>query len=183
MTGSRMTAPAEARARALLAGHQVTSVPVPVEDIAAAEAQVQQVVRHRHKGPEYGFTLRDGKRFIIGINSNTSAGRQRCAIAHCLAHVLLHPRDLIVCYAARLGSRDFPSAASDREEAEANLFSAELLMPAGPFTRAVDEFAKTRPEGETPAPRDELVNEMAKKFGVAPESVTYRLIALGLLAT
>lgn len=177
-----MTVSPETRARSLLTAHEITSAPVPVEDIAATDPAVKQIVRHRHKGPEYGFTLRDGKKFLIGINSNTSAWRQRCAVAHCLGHVLMHPRDLIVCYAARLGPRIAQACATDQEESEANLFAAELLMPAEPLGDAISEFANGRPEGEHPVPRDELVNTLARQFGVSPEAVTFRLITLGLLA-
>lgn len=176
-----MTLSPQQRAGELLRRHAVTRAPVPVEDIARAEGA--SLGFKRHDGPEYGFVYRDPKaRPVIGVNSATSAVRQREAVAHCLGHLLMHAGALIVCHGARLGTRGLPAAASDAQEAEANAFAMALLMPAALVIAAVDDFAAGRPQGESPVPRDELAAAMARAFGTGGEAATCRLVTLGLLA-
>lgn len=171
----------EAHAARLLARHGVTAAPVPVEKIVQAEKVT--VGSQRHKGPEWGFTLRDQGETMIGVNINTSKWRQRGSVAHSLGHVLMHegPK-LIVCHAVRLRTRGLELSATDVQEAEASAFAAALLMPPEAFALAVDEFAGGRPEGESPAPRAELTDWLAKRFAVSPEGAVFRLVSLGLLA-
>lgn len=111
VTGDGRMTP-EGRAAALLLKHGVTSVPVPVEDIAASEGF--KIGRDRYDGPEYGFTLRDGSDLIIGVNTNTSPRRQRCAVAHCLGHGLMHQAVILVCRTVRTGVPDAPSVRGRR---------------------------------------------------------------------
>ena len=170
----------EGHAAEVLARYEVTSVPVPVDDIV--HALKFSVGTQRHKGPEWGFVLRAEPRDIIGVNINTSRWRQRGSLAHSLGHALMHEGDLIVCHAVRLRTRGLPKAATDAEEAEASAFAVALLMSPEAFAAAVDEFATGRPEGENPPPRDELIDWLAKKFGASPEAVVFRLVSFGLLA-
>ncbi len=171
----------EARAAALLLKHGVTTAPVPVEKVIRAEKFM--IGWQRHKGPEWGFALREPGETTIGVNINTSKWRQRGSMAHSLGHVLMHEGPaIIVCHAARLRTRGLPLSATDEQEAEASAFAVALLMPPQAFTAAVDEFAEGQPEGESPVPRDELVDWLAKKFAVSPEAAVFRLVSLGLLA-
>jgi hypothetical protein len=63
---------------------------------------------------------------IIRVRPSSSRGRERFTIAHEIGHFILHP-------APRLEKSDgpiqFSTWHSDSEEAEANIFAAELLMP------------------------------------------------------
>src|SRR6266498_2992977 len=125
MTNQRI----EQQARMLLTKYSITRAPVPVEQIAVAEGA--QVVRSPSSGQESGFLLRDGHRTLIGLNSRDTDRRQRFTIAHELGHLQLHKgRPLIVDHSVRVNKRDdISSAATDREEIEANAFAAALLMP------------------------------------------------------
>jgi Zn-dependent peptidase ImmA (M78 family) len=174
----KRTVTPEDRAAALLAGHNPGgAIPVPVEVIA--RALNIEIVRKRHDGPESSFALRDGTKLMLGLNNNTSSRRQRVAVAHALGHLLLHDRPIIVCNAVRL-TRDLPSVGSIQEEAQANAFAIELLMPR---EAVLAEFAGRSDGSEEPFPRDEAVAEMAKRFDVGSEFMCCRLVNLGLLAS
>lgn len=172
----------EDRAAALLRKYGVDKPPVPVEDIAAAEGAL--IVRNHFDGTESGFTLRDGKRIIIGINTRTSRKRQRFSVAHELGHVLLHPLNpLIVDHAVRIDWRDDVSAlGTDAQEIEANAFGAALLMPKDMVIEAVKgSVARFRDISAAPS-RDELISELAKGFDVSNDAIGFRLINLGIFA-
>jgi Zn-dependent peptidase ImmA (M78 family) len=168
----------EIRTRALLAKHGVMNAPSPVEEIARAEGI--QVVRSPASGGESAFLLRDGRRTIIGVNSRTSRTRQRFSIAHELGHWDLHEgKPLIVDHSIRINKRDeVSSAATDREEIEANAFAASLLMPHHLVQRAVDreiEFGINT--------RESLTLALAKEFDVSTETMGFRLINLGIFSS
>jgi Zn-dependent peptidase ImmA (M78 family) len=166
----------EGCAARLLHKHGVTAVPVPVEDIAEAEGI--KVGRDRHDGPEYGFALRHGESLIIGVNTNTSPQRQRCAVAHGIGHVLMHEAVILVCRTVRAGVPDAPSVPSRQQETEANAFCAALLMPEEALAEAVAELDAAR----SATIRTGFPDVVARRFGVPPEAVAYRLATLGLLA-
>lgn len=166
----------EAHAARLLRKHGVTAVPVPVEEIAAAEGV--EVIGKPHDGPEYSFALREGKFLMVGVNNKTNAPRQRCAAAHGLGHVLLHAQVILVCRVSRAGSPDAPSTPGRREEAEANAFSAALVMPGD----AVAEVAAGLELGQGQGGCTAFTAAIAKHFGVPDEVAAYRLASLGLLS-
>jgi Zn-dependent peptidase ImmA (M78 family) len=171
----------EAHAARLLAKHGVTAVPVPVEAIAGAEGI--RVGRDRHDGPEYGFTCRiDGEGLTVGVNSNTSAQRQRCAVAHGIGHALIHMSEavILVCRISRAGSPEARSTPSARQEAEATAFCAALVMPEAAVAEAAAGLAATllREAGGCTA----FTEAVARQFGVPAEVAAYRLASLGLLS-
>lgn len=165
---------AEREAWTLLARHDITGPPVPVDDIARAEGI--QVVRVGSTGQELGFLFRAGERRIIGLNSRRSARRQRQVIAHELGHWKLHgERQLIVDQDIRPANADnVPTVASLNEEAEANAFAGELLMPTDLLRTAVN-----RELGGVSA-RDDLVHKLATEFEVGAHAMTWRLLNLGV---
>lgn len=167
----------EQRAEALLARHGVNRAPVPVEQIAQAE-QVQ-VVRSPAAGQESGFLMRDGRRILIGLNTNEHPRRQRFTIAHELGHLQLHKgRPLIVDHAVRINNRNqTSSAASDNEEMEANAFAAALLMPS-----ALVEAAVWREQELGINTREQLTDNLAAEFDVSKEAMSWRLINLGVFS-
>lgn len=172
----------EARAARLLARHGVTAVPVPVENIARAEGI--RIGRDRHDGPEYGFTCRiDGEGLTVGVNSNTSAQRQRCAVAHGIGHALMHMGEavILVCRISRAGSPgDARSTPGARQEAEATAFCAALVMPEDAVATAAAELAATllTEAGGCTA----FTEAVARQFGVPAEIAAFRLASLGLLS-
>ena len=88
------------------------------------------MIRNNFDGNESGFTLREGSRTIIGVNTRTSRKRQRFTIAHEIGHVVLHESPLIVDHSVRIDWRDgVSSLGTQKQEIEANAFAAALLMP------------------------------------------------------
>lgn len=174
----RLRDEARNEARRIVRKHQITDPPVHVEQLA--EALGAEIARHRFEGPESGFALRDGTRWIIGVNVQTSRRRQRFTIAHELGHLLLHEgRPLTVDQAVlRIDLRnEVSSMATDDQEIQANTFAATLLMPE----EIVLAYATNvvRMNGEIT--RDDLISELARTFDVSSEAMGYRLINLGIL--
>lgn len=102
--------------------------------------------------------------FVIKVNRNDSARRQRFTVAHEIGHYLLH-RDQIgdgitddVLYRSEL---------SDRREAQANRMAADLLMPQ----RLVDEWLDRARALKV----DNVVSFLADKFNVSEAAMKIRL--------
>jgi Zn-dependent peptidase ImmA (M78 family) len=168
----------EQQAQVLLERHRITLPPVPVEQLAIAEGI--QVIRSESTGAESGFLLRDRSRTFIGLNSKNSDRRQRFTIAHELGHWQLHAgRPLIVDHLVRINRRnEISSAATDREEIEANAFAAALLMPASLIDAAV---RRELDRGVDTIER--LTQLLANEFDVSTEAMSWRLINLGIVSS
>lgn len=169
---------ARSAARQIVRDLNIAHPPVDVEAIAAGRGI--EILRHRFDGPESGFALRDGSRWYIGINTQTSRRRQRFTAAHELGHLILHEgKELIVDQAVlRVDLRnDISSMGTDSEEVEANTFAAALLMPE----RIVLGSAADLIHANGGISRDALISELAKIFDVSSEAMGYRLISLGIL--
>jgi Zn-dependent peptidase ImmA (M78 family) len=167
-------------ARKIIANYKLTTPPVHIEKLA--EAHGARIARHRFEGPESGFALRDGNRWIIGVNIQTSRRRQRFTIAHELGHLLLHKgRPLTVDQAVlRVDMRnDVSSMATDIQEIQANTFAATLLMPE----EMVLEFATALVRKDSTITRDDLITKLARLFDVSAEAMSYRLINLAVLTS
>lgn len=165
----------EQQARTLLAKYNITRAPIPVEQIAVAEGA--QVVRSPSSGQESGFLLRDGHRVLIGLNSRDTDRRQRFTIGHELGHLTLHEgRPLIVDHSVRVNKRnDVSSAATDREEIEANNFAAAILMPKQIVMDVVERHLN-----RGIVTQDELTYQLANEFEVSTQAMGWRLINLNL---
>lgn len=162
----------------LLAKHGVRSAPVPVDQIA--EAMGIWVVREPGPDDLSGFILKDpaGERTVIGVNAAHARTRQRFTIAHELGHFLLHEGEPLHIDRRNVGfrvkwrdprSRD----GTDPDEREANLFAAELLMPA--------RFLETDLPGLAGASLldDGVIAALAKKYEVSSQALTLRIAYLG----
>lgn len=166
----------EREARGLLARYYVSAPPVPVEEFAKwMGAQIARAANTT--GTEVGFLLCDGARTIIGVDSRRSARRQRWVIAHLLGHWLLGAdRQLTVDHVVRLANADSaPAAAPVAEEAVANAFASELLLPR----KLVDAAVERELAGASS--REVLLRRLAAEFDVSTEAVTWRLLNLGVL--
>jgi Zn-dependent peptidase ImmA (M78 family) len=169
---------ARKEARLIIREFQVSKPPVQVE--ALAESRGARIARHRFDGPESGFALRDGSKWIIGVNINTSQRRQRFTIAHELGHLLLHEgRPLTIDQAVlRIDLRnDVSSMATDIQEIQANTFAATLLMPE----EIVLDHANNLMQKNADITRDDIITMLARIFDVSAEAMSYRLINLGIL--
>lgn len=165
-------------ARQMVRDLRSTEPPIDVEAIASAQGI--EILRHRFDGPESGFALRDGNRWFIGLNTQTSRRRQRFTAAHELGHLLLHEgKELIVDQAVlRIDLRNHVSSmGTDVEEVEANTFAAALLMPERIVLGCAAELIRANGD----ITRDGLIFELVKIFDVSAEAMGYRLINLGIL--
>ena len=172
-----MRRPSKKRARqaahALLVEHNVKAAPVPIERIvksctirveyAPLDDTLSGLAHIRDEMP------------IIGINTLHTPTRQRFTLAHELAHIQLHRRELERAVHVDRGSlRRDPLAAAgvDPIEIEANTFAAELLMPT--------EFLISALKGRSvDLEDDEAVSALAKRFKVSDAAMRYRLSSLG----
>lgn len=103
-------------------------------------------------------------RYIIRVNRNDSARRQRFTVAHEIGHYLLH-RDEI-----GNGITDdvlYRSTLSDRREAQANRIAADLLMPQD----LVDEWMDRAKILKV----DNVIGFLADKFNVSEAAMKIRL--------
>jgi Zn-dependent peptidase ImmA (M78 family) len=157
------------RAEALRARHSAlfggAELPVPVESIAADLLGLHVEER---EGLEVSGMLVAAER-TIRLNAGEardSPGRRRFTLAHEIAHWVCHcppnrPVQLILCRPAQVGV-----SSGDAMEREANVFAAELLMPAS-------EVAAAAASGVG-------VAEIAARFGVSDVALAWRLFNLGL---
>lgn len=155
----------------LLDRHSLTTAPVPVERIAAAEGIA--ISKKPLDDDVSGFLLRAGANKVIGVNSTQAANRRRFTVAHELGHALLHEGgELHVDRGFRINFRDVNSSlASDIEEIEANTFAAWLLMPTRFLLKQVGSSHLDIDDGDE-------VAKLAKRYGVSTQAMTYRLLNL-----
>lgn len=118
-----------------------------------------------------GMVAKHGERNALLVNESDSPQRKRFTIAHELAHVLLHMQnggefiDKDIDFFRTENSGEITSA--NKEEVEANIFAAALLMDS--------EFVK-RAWLDTKS-----IDKMAKLFKVSESAISIRLTSLGLI--
>jgi Zn-dependent peptidase ImmA (M78 family) len=160
----------------LLARHKITRAPVPVEKIAK-ELGIQ-IKLDKVDDDLSGFIVRDtGKRALIGANKSHHPNRQRFTIAHELGHYLLHAGHTVHLDEGRVAltinlRNPESSKGEDNDEREANLFAAELLMPAK-FLREDLEGLELDLLGN-----NTFLADLAKKYSVSLQALTFRLTYL-----
>jgi Zn-dependent peptidase ImmA (M78 family) len=121
---------------------------------------------------------RESGKTIIGANRSHHPHRQRFTIAHELGHFLLHEGQTVYLDEKLTVNLRSPesSKGEDVDEREANLFAAELLMPAAFLNR--DLRGKTVDViGD-----DAFLERLAKKYNVSVQALTFRLANLGYIA-
>jgi Zn-dependent peptidase ImmA (M78 family) len=115
---------------------------------------------------------------VIGVNSHHPKTRQRFTIAHEVGHFCLHGHEELRVDKGLfvIRNRDATSSTgTDIEEIEANLFAAELLMPAKWLERDLLEGLGSNKRD------DNLISELAKKYLVSDQALTIRTSSLGYL--
>jgi Zn-dependent peptidase ImmA (M78 family) len=162
-------------AEGLLSEHQIRSAPVAVAKIAKALGVKVQL--ERAENDLSGFLYRDRKRnlAIIGVNAGHPKNRRLFTTAHELGHFLLHDfDDLHIDRRFKVWLRsEASSEGTDVQEKEANLFAAELLMPARFLTADVEKIGAIDLEDEA------VLKGLANKYGVSTQAMTFRLGYLG----
>ncbi len=169
------------KAKALRERWNCTRAPIDSYAIAKKEGLV---VKEDDAGDDNlsGFLLVDKTAKIIGVNSTHHLRRRRFTVAHELGHYHLHTLGNGNAHIDNSGNvgihfRDETSSAGvDVEEMEANLFAAELLMPAELIQEKIIEIS---PSGSVCG--DTLIEKLAEAFEVSIQAMTVRLSSLGLL--
>lgn len=170
-----MNAPSigEKRASAILESLDLSEPPVPVEEIARQLGA--QITYEAFEGEVSGMLYRDGPNAVIGVNSRHATTRQRFTVAHECGHLVMHRGQPM--FIDRFVRVNWRNGESSREEREANAFAAELLMPRrlmqSEIDRAIAKFQHGTPQ--------QIVAELARRFRVSTEAMTYRLTNLGVL--
>ena len=158
----------------LLRKNGITEPPVPVWDIArnsGARFAVESL-----EGDLSGFLYKNTDRKVIGVNTQHASVRQNFTVSHELGHLLLHDQEELHLDRAfsTVRLRDQTSSQGiDDEEKEANLFAAELLMPHQ-FLRADLAGADALDPYD-----DNLIPELARRYQVSVQALTFRLQYLG----
>jgi len=160
-----------AQADRILTKAKVSAPPVPVLAIAKSFGIL---VRFGPLPDDLsGFLVHEEGRTIIGVNSRQVKPRQAFTLAHELGHFVLHPSvnfvDHKLIYFRDSRSRD----AIDIREMQANEFAADLLMPE----RFISPYLADR---TVDLEDDEFLANLAKKFGVSSQALTFRLLNLNL---
>lgn len=164
---------AERRAIELLEDEGIDELPIPVEEIAISLGA--DISYEPYDGDVSGMLYRTDGKSLIGVNSTHAPTRQRFTVAHEIGHLVLHKgRPMFIDRFARVNWRN---GAWDAEEAQANAFAAELLMPRK-FVETEVTRVLSRRKSVTP---HELAAALAKTFQVSAEAMSYRLENLGVL--
>jgi Zn-dependent peptidase ImmA (M78 family) len=164
----------------LLDRQEIADGPVQVDKIA--HALNVQIKMDKVDDSLSGFLLRDEKtkKTLIGANKSHHPNRQRFTIAHELGHFLLHKGQTIHLDEGRgaftVNLRNTESSrGEDNDEREANLFAAELLMPARFLERDLrGKNLDLLEDGMT-------LKRLAKKYRVSEQALTFRLAYLGYI--
>jgi Zn-dependent peptidase ImmA (M78 family) len=150
----------------LLMEHNVRTAPVPVQETPAEDTL-----------SGFLYSGRKQNTAVIGVNANHHPNRRNFTAAHELGHYLLHDfRDVHVDRDFKVWLRsDASSKGTNVEEKEANLFAAELLMPARFVARDVERIGTIDLLEET------VLQDLASKYGVSLQAMTFRLAYLGYM--
>lgn len=119
-----------------------------------------------------GICIRDGENKIVGINSNSTYGRQRFTIAHELYH-LYFQEDFksIVCFTDL-------EMTKDPQEKEADMFASYFLAPY----QALSYFIKDKLGKEKHKLNIEDVVKIEQNFGISRQAMLWRLVNDGYLS-
>jgi Zn-dependent peptidase ImmA (M78 family) len=163
----------------LLTEHHIQSAPVPIQAIAQSlgvkiqqKATEDELSGFLYKAPKLDLT-------VIGVNAIHHPNRQNFTIAHELGHFLLHDiNDVHVDRQFKVWLRNETSSQGvDVREKEANLFAAELLMPVQFVEKDIAEI------GTVDLLDDEgILAELAGRYGVSTQAMTFRLAYLGYIS-
>ncbi len=150
---------ARAVARNILNKHKISSPPVDVPALIAAEAPGFRVI-YEEGWPDHLSGLTSRAEQTIRINKKHPPLRQRFTLAHELGHICLEHETI-------LSDRIDEETIGKECEREADEFAGELLMPIEMFKRAF----RSNPNLET----------LAEMFQVSTTAVSVRALKLHLI--
>ena len=157
----------ESLAEKVLSSASITSVPVPVEEIAQRENILISTASSKNFS---GVLYTKENVAFIAINSKEPLVRQRFTIAHELGHYFLHPK-VNTFIEFRDNKKNIERGI---KEIEANKFAAAILMPRKFLEKDVCSFSE---EGIS----QEHIKILAQKYNVSEDAMNFRLINLHLL--
>lgn len=167
----------------ILLDHNIHASDTPIDVEAIAKSYGIDIRKDEVNDELSGFLVRNAKggKPVIGVNKNHHVNRQRFTIAHELGHFLLHEGEVVHFDGVRPGLmvnlRSQSSTALDSDlEREANLFAAELLMPAR-FLEADGRISSI----DLLEDKEEVFKELAEQYRVSVLALTYRLANLNLI--
>lgn len=158
----------EIETRKILSKYEITEVPVLVEDIAK---KMGIKISYAPSVEYSGMLIRkDGEQALMGVNSTEPKTRMRFTIAHEIAHFIFDKKTAVSIDYRNNGNILDKSP----EEKRADLFAANLLMPKKWLRLDVEKISQES------FSKDHIA-ELARKYGVSAEAMTYRLINLNLI--
>lgn len=167
---------AEKAAETLLRDLNITDAPINVDNIA--QSLNLAVTRERLAPDLSGLLIRQPgqPQPVVGVNSAHHPRRQRFTIAHEIGHFHLGHKGDVIVDGITVNRRDgVSSTAAVRDERDANVFAAALLMPQNLLHARFEELAaKNYSQGR-------IVADLARTFDVSEQAMNYRLVNLGLL--
>lgn len=168
----------EQKADELLQRLGIDKPPVPIRQII--ENLGLRIIRY-DLGPEIsGILVIEENHGAIGFNEKDAKTRQRFTMAHELGHYIFHnqlgsevfiDRDFIVKYRSQ---KEY-SNIELRQEQQANIFAASILMPRKMLQ---NEFAKGQYKNLS---ESDFIASMAKIFDVSVQAMTYRIANSSLI--
>ena len=167
----------EERAEQVLRKTDTYREPVPIEVLAH---RLNLTTEAAALGQDVsGMLVAAHERGAIAYNSTHSHVRQRFTVAHEIAHFVLHLKknrrsQLFIDRYVVFRPGDIPVARNDREEVQANLFGAALLVPASLVRTGIRKH-------DLDLDDEEAFSFLAKRFQVSTAAMALRLINLGVL--
>jgi Zn-dependent peptidase ImmA (M78 family) len=167
----------EETATALLENTDALQVPVPLERVALhLGLQLEKTALGEDVS---GVLVVEGSRGMIGYNKADASVRQRFTIAHEIGHYALHQQHATVfidkTYTAVYKRDGRSSQGEHTREIQANQFAAALLMPRKLLHAEIEEM-------DFDLGDERALDELADKFKVSRQAMTFRLSNLGVFA-
>jgi Zn-dependent peptidase ImmA (M78 family) len=161
---------------------KIETPPVDIERVAKLRGAEIRYGAFKGEGKLAGILFQEDNQIIIGVNESHPSTRQRFTIAHELGHLELHSHSKLhvdTHFKSPIRLRDeISSLAIDPEEIDANTFAAELLMPTLMIERDVRNVMSNQVFDYED---DEFIRELANRYEVSPQAMTFRLINLGFI--
>ncbi len=144
----------------------------PIELFSMLHNEDLTVVFYPMSNRVSGICIRDGNNKIIGINSNSTYGRQRFTMAHELYHLFFHENfKSIMC------SRDLEKN-KDPLEKEADMFASYFLAPY----ESLNDFIKNKLDKKKNALEINDVVRIEQYYGLSRQAALWRLMNDGYLS-
>lgn len=169
----------ENKAQLILNSLKLHSAPIPVDDVAKRSGVIL-VAFDLGEDVSGLLHMKEGSA-SIGFNPNESKLRQRFTIAHELGHYFLHREDDKIFvdnenyYQSIMFRTTKQLNLSDSDyqrEKEANAFAAALLMPQNLIQKELKKY------NGYDLSDNSMITELAKKFEVSIQAMSYRIINL-----